>query len=149
MLLFTAVVTYSRYISRFEEASDSRVASFEVAVLPKNCKGEVNSNNVCNSGLFRPNSKIEYDFSVDTSKLDVTSDFQLVIRVQEDFQMLTLNDMKIPSGVNEYSLPEEIVFAGEGKVKDYHLVIMYQGEDTGKTYTEPVVSVSYKAEQRD
>ena len=149
MLICTAVVTYSRYISRMQSSTEAKVARFEVEIKHNGCPGDVTSTNVCNSGSFRPNSEIEYQFSVDTSKLDVHANFVLTIIVHPDFEILGLNDMDISQYKNNrISLFEEIL-TGKGSVKDYTLTIIYRGEDLGKTYDKQIVTVDYAAEQVD
>ena len=95
MLLFTVVVTYSRYMSSLEGSDQAKVARFEVGIRHKGCQGTLTEDNVCESGTFRPNSRIEYNFEVDTTKLEVATDLTLTIIVHSDFQILDLTDVDV------------------------------------------------------
>lgn len=151
MLLFTAVVTYSRYMSQFESSDKTKVARFEVGIKHKNCDNVEGV--TCSSGTFRPKSEIEYNFEVDTTKLDVTADFWLTIIVHDDFQILGLKNMTtnedIPISKNDRISVHDRILAGRGGLTDYKLTIMYKYNDKIEetTYDKPIVTIDYTAEQ--
>ena len=149
MLLFTVVVTYSRYMSSLEGSDQAKVARFEVGIRHKGCQGTLTEDNVCESGTFRPNSRIEYNFEVDTTKLEVATDLTLTIIVHSDFQILDLTDVDVSKYSNNRISFVRSIQVGKENIKDYTLSIMYVGEDIGKTYTDPIVSIDYSAEQKD
>lgn len=84
MLLFTAVVTYSRYITTQAANDQARVARFDVTVS-KICydKDSQDPDSCTNSGAFRAKRNNSFYFTVDTTKMEVTSIFVTRITLSE------------------------------------------------------------------
>ena len=78
MLLFTTVITYSKYISSMDGNDEARPAKFIIKVEPLECAN-------CNLTAYRPTSKIEQDFQINLEELEVTTDLELTITVDKDY----------------------------------------------------------------
>lgn len=78
MLLFTTVITYSKYISSMDGDDEARPARFIVKVEPLECTN-------CNLTAYRPTSKIEQNFQINLEELEVTTDLELTITVDNDY----------------------------------------------------------------
>lgn len=88
ILLFTSVITYSKYVSQMMSSDSARVAKFIIDIEPNNCVSSNDSN--CNIGNVRP-TKIDYYFTVDTSELEVNSDLILNIYLNRKFSFFNNN----------------------------------------------------------
>ncbi len=88
MGIFTTVVTYSKYMTRLESSDAARPASFYVGISHVDCS-QINESDktTCESGTFRPTSEIEYTFKVDTSKVEVNTEFLLTLRARDEFKI--------------------------------------------------------------
>ncbi len=157
MGLLTTVITYSKYMSKFEGSSVASVAIFNVDINYSDCEStdiKEDGINVCQSAIKRSTSVIDYYFTVDTTGLEVNTLLALTIYVNKDFNIkeLTISDINEdgslgkeesivvnkPSTVNEsdklagYLLNtySSKINAGEGKNKKYKLSIEYAGKCT-------------------
>lgn len=178
MGLFTAVVTYSKYVSSvLSGADDARPAKFNVTILNEIADLECakNADNValdeCYVGKFSPLTPMMYAFSVDTSELEVNTDFAVTFTVHEDFKVEKLEDITNPQDIKEINLtdedlhgnqsislftPKEAIAASTGTKRIYRITVKYNGalinEDTNETiiFTDPfeVVKVGYSAYQQ-
>ena len=88
ILLFTSVITYSKYVSQMMSSDSARVAKFIIDIKPNNCVSNNDSNS--NIGNVRP-TKIDYYFTVDTSELEVSSDLILNIYLNYNFSFFNNN----------------------------------------------------------
>ena len=159
MLLLTTVVTYSRYISSMHTKEDARPAQFDVAIeYDKNnlvCEDLTN----CFSGTFRPTSKLEYTFTVDTTKIEVNTDFVLTVTLHEDFKIESLKnitnntDIALTDAEKNNLKPTSIsskIYAPSGKTETYKIVVYYGkpiNKDTDFTNIHEIVKVGYSAKQ--
>lgn len=175
MLLFTTIVTYSKYIAHFTNEASSRVAKFEVGVdylEVEGCKpGEKET--ICQTGLYRPMSEIPYYFNV-TTEFEVRFFFVLTIHVAEDFEIVGLYSKSLDDDDyqsvdftrddnNEIRL-EKTTAPNEAKNTQYMLVVKYKGENLSfynqeegkipyyryeekKAVSQKVVTVDYSAVQ--
>lgn len=156
MMLFTSVVTYSRYITSLQTDEQSRVASFEVGIDYMNCKNVATNDTkrICNSGDYRPTSEMKYYFTIDTTKLEVNSLFVLSITVKPEFKVLGLkrdNKAVDITGINNNVIRlQEQISAGEGGPSVFELTVLYQGNDIvyNKEQTiQNLVKIGYSATQ--
>ena len=157
--LLTTIITYSKYMSEMQFSDNARVAKFNVKILPNDCTN-INNENVCNSGIVRPTSNLTYSFNVDTSELEVKTEFALTIYIDSNFTG-TISSLKHPDvnynskglvqlGINEYNMYviSETIEAGEGYLDTYNIDIKYNtqnGINIEKDYN--VVRVDYSAKQ--
>ncbi len=102
MVLFTSVVTYSKYITRMNSDSRLEAAKFNVEIRFNSlCENEeeipsASSNGtvskVCNTEEYRPTSLIPYSFTVDSSELQVNNLFVLTLSIDPDFELVDFID---------------------------------------------------------
>ena len=107
MLLLTTVVTYSKYISKFQGNDEAKTARFELRMA---CID--NTGNACPQELSRMVEKgkkmeLNYVFDFDPSKLDVKSNLKLLIFVNKWFIIEGI------SGVNDVNEVLSPVFNGD------------------------------------
>lgn len=149
LLLFTTVVTYSKYITKISSSDDARVASFNMNINYDNVSNcEAGEKDACVVGDYRPTSEIPYYFTVDTRKLEVRTFFVLTVNVPYPYEIVKItrlddNKVVIPAEdevdeLNRINL-SEVVEASKGKRSRYELVIRYNGgkivkDDDGNSY---------------
>lgn len=86
LLLFATIVTYSKYISKFDGTSDNnKTARFELTV--SDIQNESNSNGKTYNILENP--VLTYSFKVDASKMDVRSKLKLWLFVDNSFEVIS------------------------------------------------------------
>jgi len=85
--LFTSVVTYSKYITSMQESDIARVAKFDAAITYDGVCSNINENEICNIGTYRPTSELSYYFTVDNRNLEVSTVFATRISVLEYFKI--------------------------------------------------------------
>ncbi|MCI9585232.1 MAG: hypothetical protein HFH45_01180 [Bacilli bacterium] len=98
LLIVTGVVTYSKYISSMATNDSARPAQFNVKIT----KGDIcstTSPNLCNLTSYKPYDRLEYKFTVNTEKVEVATDLILNIIVNNDFEIISLNDVTIPENI--------------------------------------------------
>ena len=159
IMLFTGVVTYSRYISSINAIDVARTAKFKVNIEPlyEPCKN-ISEDTMCDLGEIRPQNTLEYDFYVDTTELEVSSDLVITIMVKDSFTNLRLYNLetntliKTVTDKNVLSITEE-VYKTTRKITKYKLLIDYVDKDN-KIFAEKidyndVVKIGYSAIQKD
>lgn len=94
MLLLTTVVTYSKYMTSQTMGDSARVTKFNVKINFNEESGCINDNyeNTCETKNYRPTEEIVYNFTVDTSELEVTTDLAVTVKVKDDFDFISLKD---------------------------------------------------------
>ena len=86
--VFTSVVTYSKYITSLEPASEeARTAKFDIKIT--NDKICSTLSNMCNLATYKPYDEIEYYFTVDTTDMEVLADLALKISVDPEFRIVS------------------------------------------------------------
>lgn len=111
LLLFATIVTYSKYISKFDGSSDNnKTARFELTLSDN--QNENNSNGKTYN--ISENPVLTYSFKVDASKMDVKSKLKLWLFVDNSFEVTSdaytkctqTDDSKCPSknGKTMYTL---------------------------------------------
>lgn len=157
--LFTAIVTYSRYITVLTpKPSEARAAKFDVMVKFDNMCGENSSSESCTYNL-RPTDQLDYYFSVDTTKLEVDTNFETYINIHSDFTDYELYDLAsdVPYVLgkdytvegNKIIIKEFITAESHGYNRHYKLTIrMNDSNIQGKQYDRAVV-IGYQATQYD
>ncbi len=103
LLIVTGVVTYSKYISSMATIDNARPAKFNVQIT----KGDIcstTSPDLCNLTSYKPYDKLEYKFTVNTEKVEVATDLVLNIIVNNDFEIISLNDVTIPENLGSNKL---------------------------------------------
>ena len=97
LLLLTTVVTYSKYISKYNVDDDSRITKFDVTV--KNienenltCTGEIDKLDCTTKDTYRPTTKIPYEFVV-TPNFEVNTLLATTIYVPASFNIETLEEI--------------------------------------------------------
>lgn len=155
MLLLTNVITYSKYISKFELKDNARIAKFNVEITSiDTCLDEKEIS--CNIGSFRPTSEIEYNFKVQTD-FEVKTEMTVSIFVNSDFKIQSVVDGAgnlITSCQDKTTCSTPIQTMSPGtKTETYKVIIKYAGEETQdgnytteKEYAE-VVRIGYSASQ--
>lgn len=97
LLLLTTVVTYSKYISKYNADEDARITKFDVTV--KNienenltCTGEIDKLDCTTKDTYRPTTKIPYEFVV-TPNFEVNALLATTIYVPASFNIETLEEI--------------------------------------------------------
>lgn len=97
LLLLTTVVTYSKYISKYNADEDARITKFDVTV--KNienenltCTGEIDKLDCTTKDTYRPTTKIPYEFVV-TPNFEVNTLLATTIYVPASFNIETLEEI--------------------------------------------------------
>jgi hypothetical protein len=97
LLLLTTVVTYSKYISKFNMDEDARITKFDVTV--KNienenltCTGEIDKLDCTTKDTYRPTTKIPYEFVV-TPNFEVNTLLATTIYVPASFNIERLEEI--------------------------------------------------------
>lgn len=159
IMLFTSVITYSKYISSMKAIDTARAAKFNVTIQPlyEPCKN-IDDDTMCDLGTIRPQNTLNYDFYVDTTELEVDSDLVITTVVKEGFTNLRLYNLetntliKTVTDKNILSITEEIT-PNTGKITKYRLVIDYVDQENKVFLKEidfkDIVKVGYSAIQKD
>ena len=97
LLILTTVVTYSKYISKYNADEDARITKFDVTV--KNienenltCTGEIDKLDCTTKDTYRPTTKIPYEFVV-TPNFEVNTLLATTIYVPASFNIETLEEI--------------------------------------------------------
>ena len=97
LLLLTTVVTYSKYISKYNVDEDARITKFDVTV--KNienenltCTGEIDKLDCTTKDTYRPTTKIPYEFVV-TPNFEVNTLLATTIYVPASFNIERLEEI--------------------------------------------------------
>ncbi len=130
MLLFTSVVTYSKYISTLQSSDAARMPTFDVKIaMQEKCDDEETT---CNTGTFRPTSEITYQFEAKTN-LEVKTEVFYTIMINNRFHFLGLTD------ITDGTLVPVTDFTSSDVSKD---IVTGSSSESYKTYTW---KVSYDA----
>ncbi len=151
MLLLTTVITYSRYISRFQGENDrAETARFNIAIKELECKDSKTGS--CAQDSYWFTNEVEYYFSVDTTDVEISAKEMLTIKLHSNFDIVgiyaldlerdgVMQDGKIvdleslkktetPLNTDQTTQEGSIVLslkdefnAKNGKVKGYHVVV--------------------------
>lgn len=87
LLLFSSVVTYSKYITSLEQGDSSKPAKFDVKISCPDCS--ITSDNVIDTGSFRPTQNIEYYFQISPS-FEVNTNLKIITTVDPEFYIQKL-----------------------------------------------------------
>lgn len=97
LLLLTTVITYSKYISKFNLDDEARVTKFDVTI--KNienenlsCTGEIEKLECTTTSTYRPTTKIPYEFIVEPN-FEVNTLLSTTIYVPANFNIETLEEI--------------------------------------------------------
>lgn len=139
LLIVTGVVTYSKYISSMGANDEARTASFKVSVSDvKVCS--TTSQDLCDIAKFKPYDELEYRFTVDTTKIEVSTEFFLTLKVNDDFIITKLEETERPSGsFTEATYNSSVVtldsIVGPSKVnkKEYKVKVKYKDNTSYQT----------------
>lgn len=152
MLLFTTVITYSKYMTRMYSNGEAVPAKFNVNI---HCTEGI-ANNACGTTetKFRRTSKIEYSFTVDTRELEVEASFFMTITVDPRFKVESLT--KGSSTTNLYKganangtfTTDEQIFNRSGKIENYKLVVSYNGPENVTLPDTQIIKIDYTAVQQ-
>lgn len=160
--LFTSVVTYSKYISSMQNADKTKVAKFDASITYDSVCTEIEENQICNNGSFRPTSNISYYFTVDTTNLEVSTLFVTRISVLDVFENIKIYDItenetemtNFTNNGNVYTLIEDINL-GENYIRKYKVTMDFNSEAASDSdYSSEhningAVIVGYSATQKD
>ncbi len=99
LFVVTTVVTYSRYISSAIGTDKARTAKFNVTLT----KGDICSSlsGECGLDSYKPYDPIEYNFTVDTTEIEVSTDLVTTVEVNNQFTIMSISD-----GTNEVDLTD-------------------------------------------
>lgn len=112
MLLFTTVVTYSKYISRVDIKDEARATRFNVVLYESNKDGINCSLNeeACEKYKFRPDKEFSYFFTLDKSEIEVKT--KLVITLETIAKDAKGKDMFKMTSIKNLTTNEEITYVG-------------------------------------
>ena len=162
--LFTSVVTYSKYISGFNNDDAARVAKFDASITYDGICAGLNEQEICNIGKFRPKSDLSYYFTVDTKELEVTTVFVTRITILKQFKNIKIYD--ITDGeieLTNYEITEnneDIVYifteeldTSNTYTRKYKITMNYDYANNDSDYSEEhqingAVTVGYSAVQK-
>jgi len=158
--LFTSVVTYSKYISSMQDVEGAKVAKFDASITYDGVCANINENEICNNGTFRPANKISYYFTVDTRDLEVSTIFVTRITVLDVFKNIKIYDVTntekemtaFVKNNNVFTLTEDIK-ANKTYVRKYKITMDYDYSTYDDDYSEfhsynGAVIVGYSATQQ-
>lgn len=174
MSLTTTVITYSKYVSSFKSEDSARVAKFAITVQPVGCSGELENGGtaekICNMGTLRPTG-FDYDFIVDTTKMEVKTDLAITLYINENFELAKDSLYDVTGGVEKalatkgsssvsidgnsysvYTIVDTIkIPAGQGSKKQYRVHLRYRNDNLYKDVIPDksfdVIYVGYSAKQ--
>ena len=85
LLLFTGVVTYSKYVSSIGSNNDeARAAKFKITINDAN-DFDCDDYSDCSTGIQYADDYQAYNFTVETNKLEVKTDLILLVYVNKNF----------------------------------------------------------------
>lgn len=157
--LFTTVVTYSKYITSMQDSDTARVAKFDASITYDGICTNINENEICNNGHFRPTSNISYYFTVDTTNLEVSTIFITRISVLEYFNNIKIYDVtdteteltNFENENNVLTLTEELK-VNETYIRKYKITMdfnhsQYDDNHSSEHLLNGAVMVGYSATQ--
>jgi len=153
MAMFATVVTYSKYISNLMNVDEeARVTKFSVHAQTI-C--DANEEEGCNIGSYRPTSKIEYVFQIDTTELEVKADVDILAVVEERFQVLEFTKQK--EGTDEIQsipftnriLQDHFEVNSDGGVTYYRILLKRKDPNFEQEENIPqAIKIGYTATQK-
>lgn len=158
--LFTSVVTYSKYISSMQSQTLARVALFDASITYDGVCANVNENEICDIGTYRPTSQLSYYFTVDNRNLEVSTIFVTRISVLEYFKNIKIYDITnteteltgfVQHG-NTFTLTEDLP-VNETYVRKYKVTMNFDYEHYDSDHSETksynsALTVGYSATQK-
>lgn len=152
ILLLTTVVTYSKYISKFQGNSASNTAKFQIELEPINV----------DESTHLITDSLTYTFYVDVTNVDVKANLKLLTFVDSSFTIEDISDGFIEDVNNETTqqgkqmrvynatIPDD--FTGR---KEFQIKVKYNGSDNKEIstdYNKPtemknIITIGYKLEQ--
>lgn len=134
LMIFTSVVTYSKYFTKLASNDNARVAKFNISVNylgenlnDINCK----TNEICltSDKVYAPGDTINYYFKVDTKELEVKTLVDVTVRlVDRNFKIVSVQVK------NDKSSDDFVA------VKNYGGITTRYDTDTIKSYSERVLA---------
>ncbi len=173
MFVLTIVITYSRYISSKSVNDNARTAKFEVNVTYDSCSSKnITGNVTCFDNTMteaRPADIVNFYYTVDTSNLEVATKMVTTIKINNknttdgkpyfsNFKLYNIDgNQEIPVNItssDDSITSVEDIMIGDGKKKQYKLVMDYAYQDVGYSKgivlgNEDFISVNYSATQID
>lgn len=160
MLLFGTIITYSRYISRFEGNGENKTARFDVKINCTKSNGKACNEDIATYDINQ-NNEFTYEFSVDTSNIDVKSKLTLLAFVDKSFEIVETNYCECgkigcitcPSNINSNLYANTIYLPVENNVITSTIKVKYKGNiddlsiDENNPTKKDVLVVGYAAEQ--
>lgn len=144
--LFTSVVTYSKYISGFQSDDTARVAKFNASITYDGICKNLEKNEICNIGKFRPKENLSYYFTVDTTELEVTTIFVTRITILKQFNNIKIYDItETEQEITDTDIDIDI------ETTDEEIIYTLSEElDTSNTYTRKYkITMNYDYENND
>lgn len=97
LLLLTTVITYSKYISKYNVDDDARITKFDVTIKNTenenlSCTGEIEKLECSTTSKYRPTTKIPYEFIVEPN-FEVNTLLSTTIYVPASFNIETLEEI--------------------------------------------------------
>lgn len=170
MLLFTFVITYSKYMVGFVSSDEARVANFNIDIQYDQANGcRASDEDVCFVGRYRPTSNFSYYFTVDTRNIEVKTFLALAVNVHSKFEIVefaSLGDDGVYHAIDLTDKKEdnkikmtEVLSPNAGELTRYRLTVLYNSkflktDEDGSLYyddnienIDKIVTVDYSAEQ--
>lgn len=114
MSLMSTVITYSKYITTKTSSDSARVAKFDIKIATNECQVE---NDTClKREKYRPTTPLTYEFTVDTSNLEVSTDLALIIYVLKDYEIVKYEEY---DSTTEEFVPKELTAGSVLENSDY------------------------------
>lgn len=151
--LFVGIITYSRYMASYPVDDTSRMVKFNVDVSYDKICTEQKIGTVCSYDNIRPTEYLDYYFKVDTSELEVDTDFVTTFIVNkeyfEDYKLYEVTDDKEIEFTTDnsnytYKVTDNIITltetikAGSGKERKFKLKVRYKNYDSDNYYDSSV-----------
>lgn len=158
--LFTSVVTYSKYISSMQTLDGARVAKFDASITYDGVCENINENEICDIGTYRPTSKMSYYFTVNNKDLEVSSIFVTRISALEYFKNIKIYDItdterevtEFVKNGNIYTLTEDL-HVSETYIRKYKVTMDFDYETYDSDHSElksynSALTVGYSVTQK-
>lgn len=162
--MFATVVTYSKYISSMNSRDRAKAATFDAHISYVGLCQNNNEYSSCEYDSIRPTEKVNINFKIDPTPMEVSNFFITYIYVDNNFKVdnLYLNGSNTPlqknvdytvSGSNVIKI-EETLNPSNIMAKDYKLVLSYDYEKYDKNFDQKfskdgIVRIAWSAIQID
>ncbi len=152
MLLLTTVITYSKYISKFQGSTKASPAKFQIELEPFDI----------DQSTHLATDELTYKFYVDVSNVDVASTLKILTFVDESFNIVSTSDGFVSQDNNETTQLGKKMLVYKAKVptdlsgkKEFEITVKYNNSDNldlSTDYNNPsvfekIVTIGYKIEQ--